>query len=137
SESFEGTIGAWSQSTSDDINWTVDSGGTPSASTGPPSATSGSFYIYTEASGSGFPSKVAILNSPCFDLTALSAATATFDYHMYGVDMGSLSLQASTNGSTWTTLWTQSGNKGNTWNTASVDLTSYTGAAVSLRFLGT
>ena len=28
SESFEGSIGVWSQSTADDLNWLVDTGGT-------------------------------------------------------------------------------------------------------------
>lgn len=138
-EGFENTLGAWSQDTSDDINWTIDANGTPSNNTGPSSAAEGTYYVYTEASGngSGFPNKRAILNSPCFDLSAESQATFTFQYHMYGTSIGTLTLEASTdNGSNWTSLWTKSGNQGNSWKSASVDLASYTGATVKLRFNG-
>ena len=45
--------------------WNRDSGGTPSSSTGPSSAQSGSFYLYCETSGSsGNPSKNFWLFSP-------------------------------------------------------------------------
>src|SRR5690606_21859728 len=68
--------------------------------------------------------------------TGETSATVNFAYHMYGADMGSLSFQASTNGTTWTTLWSRSGNQGNSWQTATVDLSTYAGGNVSLRFLG-
>ena len=138
SESFENGLGAWSQDSGDNINWTRDSNGTPSTSTGPSTGASGSFYLYTEASGngSGFPNKRAILNSPCFDLTSATQATFEFSYHMYGSNMGSLTLEASTDGSSWTSLWTESGNQGNSWSTQSVNLSSYTGTTVKLRFNG-
>ena len=138
SEGFENTIGAWTQSTADDLNWTVDANGTPSSNTGPSSAVQGTYYIYVEASGSGtgYPNKQAILNSPCFDLTAETAATFSFKYHMYGSsDMGTINLEASAdNGNSWTSLWNQTGNQGNSWLSASVDLASYVGSTVQLRF---
>ena len=70
-QSFESSVGDWSQEAADDLDWTVNSGGTPSSGTGPGGAADGSTYIYVEASGSGtgFPDKRAILNSPCFDFT--------------------------------------------------------------------
>ena len=73
-EGFENTIGAWTQSTADDINWTVDASGTPSSGTGPSAAKQGSYYIYVEASGNGtgYPNKQAIITSPCFDLSGES-----------------------------------------------------------------
>ncbi|MEM6684265.1 MAG: S8 family serine peptidase [Bacteroidota bacterium] len=138
SESFENTFGAWAQSSADDINWSVTSGGTPSSNTGPSSATAGTYYIFVEASGNGtgYPNKQAILNSPCFDLSGESQATFSFSYHMYGAaDMGSIALEASDdNGATWTSLWSETGNKGNAWQTASVDLAAYVGGSVQLRF---
>lgn len=138
-EGFESGLGAWTQSSSDDLDWTVDANGTPSNSTGPSSATEGSNYLYVESSGNGtgFPNKVAIINSPCIDLTAETAATFTFSYHMYGSSMGTLDLQANTGGSTWTSIWSLSGNQGNQWSTANVDLGTYAGGTVSLRFVGT
>ncbi|WP_298542226.1 S8 family serine peptidase [uncultured Aquimarina sp.] len=138
SEGFENTLGAWTQSTADDINWSVDASGTPSGSTGPSSATQGTYYIYVEASvnGTGYPNKQAILNSPCFDLSGLSEASFSFSYHMYGAaDMGSIAVDASTDdGATWTNLWSQSGNQGNSWLDASIDLNAYAGGSVQLRF---
>jgi hypothetical protein len=137
SESFESSIGAWSQSSSDDIDWTRDSGGTPSSNTGPSSGSAGSFYMYVEASGNGtgYPNKRAILNSPCVDLTSESAANFDFDYHMFGAtDMGSIALEASTDGTNWVSLWSQTGNQGNQWNSQSVNLNAYLGGTVELRF---
>jgi len=135
-EGFENTLGAWTQSTDDDINWTVDANGTPSNNTGPSSAVQGSYYIYVEASGNATPSKQAIINSPCFDLSGQSSATFSFGYHMYGSsDMGSIVLEASVdNGVTWESIWSESGNKGNTWLTANVNLVDYVGGSVQLRF---
>jgi len=139
SEGFESGIGAWTQDTSDNLNWTRDANGTPSNSTGPSSATEGSFYMYVESSGNrtGYPNKVAIFNSPCFDLSAESDATFTFSYHMYGSTMGTLDLQGSSDGTSWTSLWSMSGNQGNSWSEAIVDLNAYTGGTLQMRYVGT
>lgn len=136
SEGFENTLGAWTQSTADDIDWTVNSGGTPSSSTGPSSASQGSYYIYVEASSPNYPSQRAILNSPCFDLSGMTSPTFDFDYHMYGAtDMGTIDLEASTDGgNSWSSIWNESGNKGDQWNSVSVDLSAYAGGTVQLRF---
>ncbi|NOY47095.1 MAG: DUF5011 domain-containing protein, partial [Chlorobi bacterium] len=138
SEGFENTLGAWTQSSADDINWTIDANGTPSSGTGPSSASQGSYYIYVEASGNGtgYPNKRAIINSPCFDLSVLSQATFSFKYHMYGsTNMGTIDLEISNdNGATWTSIWSQSGNKGNSWLSASIDLSAYIGGSIQLRF---
>ena len=49
--------------------------------------------------------------------------------------MGTIILEASNdNGSSWTSVWNSSGNLGNSWQSASVDLSSYTGGSVQLRF---
>lgn len=138
-ESFENTLGTWSQSTADDINWTINSGGTPSSGTGPTAASDGTYYIYMEVSGSGtgFPTKRAILTSSCFDLSAASSATASFDYQMTGGNVGSVALEISdNNGDTWTSVWSVSGDQGAAWNSASVDLSSYAGGTFLLRFNG-
>jgi chitodextrinase len=138
SEGFENTLGGWTQSAADDLNWTVDANGTPSSGTGPSSAIQGSFYVYVEASGNntGYPTKQAILNSPCFDLSGQSSATFSFNYHQYGSNnMGTIDLEASDdNGATWTSVWNSSGNLGNSWQSASVNLSAYTGGSVQLRF---
>lgn len=138
SESFESGLGAWSNtSTGDDIDWTRDSGGTPSNGTGPSNGAAGSWYMFVEASGNntGYPNKRALLNSPCIDLSGEAEAFAIFNYHMYGAaDVGSISLQASSdNGATWQTVWSETGNQGNSWLEETVNLSSYAGASVQLR----
>lgn len=135
SESFEGNIGDWSQDTNDDIDWTVRSGGTPSNGTGPSSANDGNSYVYVEASNPNYPDIQAILNSPCFDLTDASEATFDFKYHMNGTNnLGSISLEASTDNSAWVTLWDETSDQPNSWQDVSVDLGAYTGEVVKLRF---
>lgn len=137
-ESFNSNFGQWTQDSGDDINWRRRTGATPSNGTGPSSATDGSHYIYVEASvrNTGYPNKRAILNSPCFDLSGLSAASVSFKYHMFGANnMGTIDLEVSEDdGATWTSVWNQSGNKGNSWLSASVNLGSYVGKGIKLRF---
>lgn len=142
SEGFESNDG-WTQVGGDDGNWVRDANGTPSGNTGPSSAVEGSFYMFLEASTNGSTGQIgsnatAILESGCFDLSGESAATFGFQYHMYGSNVGSITVQGSDDdGSTWTNLWTLSGNQGNSWNAESVDLASYLGGTVKLRIVGT
>lgn len=138
SESFESGIGAWSQYSGDNLDWTRDAGGTPSSGTGPASAANGSYYLYVEASGSGtgYPGKTAIINMPCFNVTALTQPELSFSYHMEGTSMGSLVVETSTDGgSSWSNAWSVSGNQGSAWKSASVNLPSSGGLAI--RFRGT
>ncbi|MDY8136639.1 fibronectin type III domain-containing protein [Aquimarina sp. 2201CG5-10] len=139
-ESFESGVGVWIQETNDDLNWVVDSAGTPSNNTGPSAASDGTNYIYTEATGNGtgFPNKVALLTSPCIDLTNQLNPELNFDYHMFGAAMGTLEMRASTdNGITWTTIWSLSGDQGNNWNTQTISLATYSGSVIKLQIKGT
>lgn len=136
-ESFEASLGGWTQDTGDDINWLRDSGGTPSSGTGPSTGSNGSWYMYIEASGGNNPGRRAILNSPCFDFSGETAASVNFDYHMNGTNMGTLDLEISDdNGASWSTLWSQSGSQGNSWNSVSLDLSAFAGGGIQLRFNG-
>ncbi|OJJ23325.1 hypothetical protein BKI52_02910 [marine bacterium AO1-C] len=140
SESFESNFGAWNQSTSDDLDFIRQSGSTRSTNTGPSSANDGSNYIYVESStnGVGFPNKVAILTSDCFDLSGVSNPEFVFDYHMYGVNINNLVAEVSTNGgSSWTQIFTKSGDQGNSWFTETIDVSAYAGTNVSFRFTAT
>ena len=136
SESFESSLGAWSQSNADDIDWTRDASGTPSSGTGPSSGAAGSYYLFVEASGNAYPSKRAILNSPCFDLSSASSAYFNFSYHMYGAaDMGSLVVEVSNNnGSSWTSVFSKTGNQGNSWIDETINLSAYAGSNIQVRF---
>ncbi len=137
-ESFESGLGDWSQEGNDDLDWTQRSGGTPSSGTGPSGASDGTFYYYVETSSPNYPSKTAILNGPCYDLTGVSNPEFTFDYHMLGNAVGTLSLEASTDGTTWSSIWSLSGTQGSSWLTANVDLSAYgSESELRLRFVGT
>ncbi|NER13142.1 T9SS type A sorting domain-containing protein [Leptobacterium flavescens] len=137
-EGFESGFGGWTQDSGDDFDWTRQSGGTPSNSTGPSGAVEGSFYVYVETSVPNNPNLTATLNSPCFDLSGESQATYTFRYHMTGNAVGVLRLEASTdNGGTWTEIWSQTGDQGANWNDASVNMNAYAGGTVRLRYRGT
>ena len=141
-ESFETDLGLWVQNDNDlshvgntDFDWTRDADGTPTTSTGPSSASDGDFYLYTEATGAniGNPTKRAVLNSPCFDFTAIEdTPVLTFDYHMFGANVGNLAVRVN-DGTGWTTIWLLNGNQGNQWNTTSISLEDYAGQTVQLR----
>ena len=140
SENFDTNEGLWTQPTDDDINWTRNSGGTPSNGTGPTSGDGDVFYMYTEASGNGtgYPSKEANFVSPCFDFTGKENIQFTYSYHLFGTDVGSLRLQVSLdNGTTYTTLDEYTANIGNTWNQNTVDLSIYQDQTIKLRFNAT
>ncbi len=137
-EGFESGLGAWTQGSGDDFDWIRQSGRTPSNNTGPSGAIEGSFYVYVETSNPNNPNRTTILNSPCFDLSGETSASFTFRYQMTGNAVGELKLEASANnGGSWTEVWSRSGNQGAAWASANVDLTSYTGDSVQLRFTGT
>ncbi|MEZ4801640.1 MAG: zinc-dependent metalloprotease family protein [Gelidibacter sp.] len=136
-ETFDSGIGAWTQGTGDNGNWTLDANGTPTGTTGPSDdITGGGNYYYLEANN--FTSgQSAIFVSPCYDLSSLSQAYFSFYYHMYGNQMGTLNLDITTdNGTNWINVFTASGNLGNQWNLGNVDITSYAGQTVKFRFRG-
>jgi uncharacterized Ntn-hydrolase superfamily protein len=142
SESFETDLGLWEQNDNDlshvgntDFDWTRDADGTPTTNTGPDSATDGDFYLYTEATGSnvGNPTKRAVLNSPCFDLSSIEETPIlTFDYHMFGANVGNMAVRVN-DGTGWTTIWLLNGNQGNQWDTATISLEAYAGQTIQLR----
>ena len=131
----------------DDIDWTCDSGGTPSNGTGPTvDHTTGSasgVYVYTEASGNNnsYPNMTALLESPCIDLSGFSSASWTFWYHMVGTAMGDMFLEVAPGcGTTWNTEATlsgaQQGSQSDSYLEANVDLSGYAGTSIQLRFRG-
>lgn len=137
-EGFENTLGQWSQGSGDDFDWTVNSGGTASSSTGPSAAAQGTYYVYAETSNPNNPSKTTILNSPCFNFSGAGAPEATFKYQMTGNAVGSVRLEAREDGSTtWSQVWSKAGDQGAAWLDATVDLSAYGGDTVQLRFVAT
>ena len=119
----------------DGIDWRTHNGGTASNGTGPSSGYgNGGKYLYLEASG-GCNFEEAILYSPCIDLSSSFAPELEFAYHMYGSAMGTLIVEIF-NGTSWSTLLNESGDKGNTWQVETVDISAYAGDTVLLRFRG-
>jgi len=131
-ESFETDFGPWMQSVTSGFSWVRHTGSTPTSGTGPVGAMNGSYYIYADAATN--TNKVASIEA-CFDLTAFCAAEIEYNYHMLGSNVGQLRLDASTdNGLTWNNIWTEIGDQGVSWYVAKVDLNTYAGAPVFLRF---
>ncbi|WP_152611511.1 M14 family zinc carboxypeptidase, partial [Psychroserpens damuponensis] len=145
----------WKQgvnATDDDIDWTRDSGGTTSSNTGPSTGSGSMWYVYTEASTNvtpeGSPQKTAIITSDCIDFTNWENAKISFDYHMYGADLGSstenpiatgyIALEVSDDdGLNFTTETIINDDSQNSWKTATdIDLSAYDGKIVLIRFRG-
>ncbi|XP_022786238.1 uncharacterized protein LOC111326491 isoform X2 [Stylophora pistillata] len=105
----KGLCSGWSQSSSDDFDWTLGSGSTPSSSTGPSSGHGGSGnYMYIEASSPRKPGEKAqiMVTAP----NKGKKACLSFYYHMYGASAGSLNVY---NGND--KVFNASGNQGNRW----------------------
>ena len=135
-QGFESGFG-WSQLSGDNGNWKRHSGSTSSEYTGPDSAIEKRYYMYLEASDNGLgKNATAILESPCFDLSSVTKASFSFKNHMYGGGIGTLRVQVSTDGSSWKDVWKASGDQGRRWNAVSLDLSSYLGSKLKLRFVG-
>ncbi|MEM9991870.1 MAG: choice-of-anchor J domain-containing protein, partial [Bacteroidota bacterium] len=138
-QGFEHGYGGWAQyQAGDDRNWTLYEGSTISNTTGPTSgAGSSAHYLYTEASD-GANNKTFSIISPCFDMTTISNPSLTFDYSMYGNTIGTLQVFVSTNGgSSWTSIFVESGNQGTGWQTANIDLNPYLVNDVRFRITAT
>ncbi|MBW2293265.1 MAG: M20/M25/M40 family metallo-hydrolase [Deltaproteobacteria bacterium] len=126
----------------DDFDWTWNSGSTPSSNTGPSGSHDGNNYVYTEATG-GSTADVAIIESPCVDLTNMSAANLNFWLHMNGTNMGRLEIEvaSSAGGSCgglggFGNVHTVSGSQGNQWNELNIDLGPFVGGSVRMRMVG-
>ena len=143
-ENFDIGLGDWNQGSGDDGDWVLDANGTPSPNTGPSDdITAGGNYLFLEASSNGSPGEigansVAILESPCFDLNGLTGATLSFYYHMFGADTGTLEVELTNdNGTSWTSIFTITGNQGDVWNSENIDLDAYLNQNIKLRITGT
>lgn len=121
--------------------WGARSGGTTSGSTGPNNDLSGTGnYIFTEGSN-GSNGSIAYLNLPDFDVTSLTKPWFIYNYHMFGADMGTLSVEVSSDtGQTWTTVSTFTGAQhaaqSDPWIEESADLSSYSSPVLKIRFKG-
>ncbi|AXG70977.1 fibronectin type III domain protein [Kordia sp. SMS9] len=107
-----------------------------SGGTGPsPTITTGN-YFYTEASGAS-NGDVAELVSPLVDLSGLTAPALTFNYHMFGVQIGTLDVIVNGTTNVWTLSGQQQGTDITAWELAVVDLAAYAGQSITITFRGT
>lgn len=125
----------------DDVDWRVDIGGTPSGGTGPnvdhnPGTASGK-YLYIEASNCA--NQEAHLISPCIDLSAAIDPKLVYWYHMNGSDIGRLHVDIY---SFATRSWTMDatspilGSQGSSWRNRQIGLASFVGDTINIRFRG-
>ncbi len=126
----------------DSIDFRTDTDGTGTGNTGPPSDhTSGNgnyLYLETSGGGGGCQNKQAELYSPCFDLRGTNRPELTFWYHMYGSSIGTLHADAFVSGQWHLDIMPEiSGDQGNTWFQANVDLSAFAGEIVFIRFRAT
>jgi hypothetical protein len=136
-ESWESGNGLWENPSSNNHVWGRQAGNTGSSGTGPNGAYDGSYYMYTEASGTY--NTWFEMTSPCFNLTLAESASFSFYWSMYGATMGTLYVEAAiVDGSgsyTWEILFTRSGNYGNPiWVFQQNDLVDFLGNFVKIRF---
>ena len=100
----------------------------------------GGKVIYLETSSGGVGAE-SFLNSPCIDLSAVTAPTLRYAYHMFGATMGSLVSQIQPGGSgTWITLDSLAGQQQasgtDPWGIKTISLAAYAGQVVRIRFKG-
>lgn len=134
-DTFETDLGNWANVGGDDFDWTRNSGGTPSAGTGPSGAHSGTWYVYTETSSPIANSNEALLLRTATLSGTVYAFTMNIQEHAAGAAMdngGFLSVEAFKS-ATWTTIYTQSGQNGATgdglnWQSKTVAFDSASGA---------
>ncbi|XP_055957691.1 MAM and LDL-receptor class A domain-containing protein 1-like [Patella vulgata] len=133
---FERGLCGYKNIQGDDFDWTRGHGATTSSFTGPQvdhttSSTNG-YYMYVEASSPIKTGDKAWLMSE--ELKATSGSCLQFWYNMYGAGTGSLNVYTVSGTATPDLVFNQTGNKGNRWYEASVDIIS--SAGYQIRFEG-
>jgi len=132
----------WYNDTNDDgSDWIVWAGPTDTDNTGPSADISGEGrYLYLENNpaicGSG---GMVVLKSQCIDVRHNdSRCDMSFYYHMFGTDITTLRLEASTDeGNTWELVSVIDGNQGDKWHRKTVSLDKYDGLKTVFRFIAT
>lgn len=138
-ESFEGNFGRWYQEkATDDFDWSIGQNTTLSNNTGPSSAFDGDHYIYLEANDVNTANSEATIYSPCIDLSQVNEPNYLLFAHLFGLNIGSLSVEITNDGgNSWTVLSSTAGNKGDVWGFFRKELLEYTGDIVQFRIIGT
>ncbi len=128
----------WIRPTNTGVRFTTGTGTTPSNGTGPTGdATGGGQYLYTEASIGAGTSEI---ESPMIVVSSfLANPVLEFSYHMFGNAITSLAVEID-NGSGYQNVKTITGQQQTAnaapWLSDTVDLTSYLGDTIQVKFIG-
>nr|XP_022298145.1 MAM and LDL-receptor class A domain-containing protein 1-like [Crassostrea virginica] len=106
----------------DNFDWTLNTGTTPSDSTGPTSAHSGQYYMYIEASSPRTSGNKAILSSNIVKFTTAQERCLRFAYHMYGSMLGSLAVYYQGSNVGKTLAFVKNRNQGNQWIPVEIEI---------------
>ncbi|MDX1406915.1 MAG: MopE-related protein, partial [Saprospiraceae bacterium] len=140
SETCEITDPVWANVSTDDTDWIVYEGPTPTQFTGPGASRHHTGrYAYLETSGETCgDSSQAILQSGCLLIDSNPVGCdMSFWYHMYGSQVGALVVEISTDaGASWVPVWSASGNQGDSWQYAGIALGAFDSAFAMLRIVG-
>ncbi len=111
--------------TSDDGDWQLIQGSTPSYNTGPQSdhTTGSGSYWYVEASYPNYPSMYFVSQTDTFDISQTPGQILSFWYHMYGDYMGELNTWIG-HDSGWTKIDAIVGDQDDEWHLKYIELDS-------------
>ena len=153
-ENFEDSLYVWTQSTTDQLDWTLNSGLTNTQFSGPngdytTADSSGNYYYLDRAGANSDDNKEAHLLSPCIQLVGAEKPYLAFGYHMYNGlynsanpaadNMGTLRIEVQTTDDAanyWLPLWTKTGHQGAGWKDDTLNLTAFAGKTIRLRIVG-
>ena len=123
------------QNINDDFDWGPLGTNTYTPIFGPAEPYEGQYFIFLDPYGRWIPNKTSSFVGLCYDLPVGSNVSLDFRYHMYGQFMGTLNLDISNDGGlSWTEVWSMSGDQGNNWLHANVDLSAYAGSVIKYKF---
>jgi len=120
---FDNGVGLTNWNT-DDADWVIDAGGTPSVNTGPSDdMNGGGNYWYVESSSPNFPNNYFVCQTDTFDISSTPGQILSFWYHMYGNTMGELNIWIGDDNG-WTKIDGIVGDQGDEWHIKYIELDS-------------
>nr|XP_054750088.1 uncharacterized protein LOC129255786 [Lytechinus pictus] len=140
---FDTDFCGWQQLTTDVFDWTRHNGPTSTLNTGPSNdhthGTMAGYYIYTESSWPRSQNDYAVIRSPGVPLESTDIDRCfKFFYHMWGLNIGTLSLYFSTSGTITdqaVVVWSMSGPQTNAWIGREIRVTDFISSSTSGYFL--
>nr|XP_006821080.1 PREDICTED: apical endosomal glycoprotein-like [Saccoglossus kowalevskii] len=115
---FESGKCTWSNNIiGDELDWVLNTGGSGSSRSGPSKdhtiGTDEGTYLYLQGTDADMDDSASLYSEPLPG--SKDHKCLEFWYHMYGAGMGTLRIDIATNDDTSFTIWTLSGDQGNSW----------------------